>query len=297
MGGGTYTDVSYKSLFLTKGYDKSSREQIFVSRHLDSEMNPKTITIRESRDSEEHPNSLAIIIGLDETGSMGFLPEHIVKTGLPKLMDSIIQAGILDPQILFMGIGDHVYDNAPIQVGQFESSAELLDRWLTKVYLEGNGGGNNFESYTLAWLMASRHTSIDCLEKRNQKGFLFTIGDEPINSNLPGETIKQLTTEVEAHTITSEELYEEVSKKYHVYHIHLMHDDSSKSSYRMKGWKKILGQNFITLENVEDLSKTVAQIITSHLDTTFFKNQDQLQVKESVPDSNSKENTIIEEML
>ena len=32
-------------------------------------------------------------------------------------------------------------DAAPLQVGQFESTAELMDQWLTWTYLEGRGGG------------------------------------------------------------------------------------------------------------------------------------------------------------
>ncbi len=85
--------------------------------------------------------------------NMGMVPESIVKKTLPDLMGSLLEAGIADPQVLFLGLGDFVYDQAPLQVGQFESSAQLLDRWLTKVYLEGGGGGNNWESYNLAYLV------------------------------------------------------------------------------------------------------------------------------------------------
>jgi hypothetical protein len=222
-------------------------------------MDPKNIKVRESRDSAEHPESVAIIIALDVTGSMGSIPESIVRRGLPTLMDSMIQAGIKDPQVLFMGIGDHVYDRAPLQVGQFESSAELLDRWLTKVYLEGGGGGNSWESYTLAWLIAARHTSIDCFEKRKQKGFLFTVGDETINPDIPGDVIQRLTGIGQAETISSQMLYEEVSKKYNAYHFHVNHNGRNCT-----GWKEVVGQNLIILDDYHQLSKQIADIVVAN---------------------------------
>lgn len=150
MGGGTYTHEAYEKIRVTRDYANKSREEIFKSRKLDPEMDPRNIQLRESRDSDEHPESVSIIVALDVTGSMGFVPEDLVKNTLPDLMGTLMKAGIKHPQILFLGIGDHVYDNAPLQVGQFESSAELLDRWLTKVYLEQGGGGNSGESYHLA---------------------------------------------------------------------------------------------------------------------------------------------------
>lgn len=267
MGGGTYTTASYRALSNSKGYDHKDRSQIFESHGLNSEMDPKTAVIRESRDSEEHPNTLAIAIGLDVTGSMGFVPEQIVKNGLPTLMDAIMQAGIEHPQVLFMGIGDHVYDRAPLQIGQFESSAELLDKWLTKVYLESGGGGNNWESYTLAWLMAARHTDIDCFKKRGQKGFLFTIGDEPINPEIPGDIIDRLTSEGQAKTISSKDLYEEVSKTYNVFHIHVVHGRGSAETDRYESWKEILGQNLIILDDYNQLSKKIAELIITKTNT------------------------------
>lgn len=48
--------------------------------------------IRESRDSEEHPESLPVFIALDETGSMGSIPDKMTRDYLPKLMDSIIDS-------------------------------------------------------------------------------------------------------------------------------------------------------------------------------------------------------------
>ena len=265
MGYGYYSTAAYHEIRATKGYAHKSRAQIFAARSIDPEMDPRTVVTRESRDSAEHPNSVPIIVGLDVTGSMGFVPEQIVKHGLPTLMDTIIDGGIVDPQVLFCGVGDFVYDSAPLQVGQFESSAELLDRWLTKVYLEGGGGGNNNESYNLAYLMAARHTSTDAWEKRQEKGFLFTIGDEPCASVIPGEVIERLTTGANRQPVSTKEVLAEAQALYNTYHIHVVHDPSSMTERRKEGWFELLGPNFIVLENYEDVSRTIASVVTGEV--------------------------------
>ena len=58
-------------------------------------------------------------------------------------------------------------------VGQFESTAELMDQWLTWTWLEGGGGAGDRESYELALYFAARHLDLDCHRKRGQRGYLF----------------------------------------------------------------------------------------------------------------------------
>ena len=272
MGHGKFSRKAYAKLSKSKAYDTKSRSQIFTSANIDPEMDPKKATTRESRDSEEHPNSLAIIVGLDVTGSMGFVPEDIVKNTLPDLVETIIEAGYPDPQVLFIGLGDFVYDRAPLQVGQFESSTELLDRWLTKVYLEGGGGGNEGESYNLAYLFAARHTAIDCWEKRRQRGFLFTIGDEPCLANIPADIITRLTPASQASTITTADMLKEAQEKYKVYHMHLDHNNTARLPHRRAGWKELLGQNLTIVQDYKQVAKKIAHIVINDLDTVSTTN-------------------------
>lgn len=265
MGAGHFSVDSYHRLRVSKSYDSKSRNEIFTASGIDPEMDPKSITLRESRDSADHPESLSIIVGLDVTGSMGMVPEDIVKNSLPDLVGSIISAGFEHPQVLFLALGDHVYDSAPLQVGQFESSAELLDRWLTKVYLEGGGGGNGGESYSLAHFFASRYTSIDCFEKRGQKGFLFTIGDEPCLPLLHKDSLLRFTATDEASDLSSAQVIEEAKKMYNVYHLHILHNAYAKTEERQAGWKEVLGDNFILLEDYTKIAKTIADLIIAKL--------------------------------
>ncbi len=146
-------------------------------RQVHEKMNPYGVAARESRDSAAHPESRAVAVLFDVTGSMGSVP-RIVQENLCQLMDLLLDKNYLaHPQILIGGIGDATCDGAPLQIGQFESGIEI-DQDLAKLWLEGGGGGQKTESYELAMYFMARHTAIDCLEKRGRRGYLFLIGDE-----------------------------------------------------------------------------------------------------------------------
>lgn len=205
---------------------------------------------------------MAIILALDETGSMRTVPHYLVKTGLPDFMNSIIQRGIADPQVLFLGIGDHECDQSPLQVGQFESNDELMDHWLTKLYLEGGGGGNEGESYFLAWYFAAYHTSIDCFEKRKKKGYLFTIGDESTLNTIPADMLKNIMGDGQYDNITASELLVKVSEGYNVYHLHIISEtNNGQKQSVINGWKQILGEHLILVDKKEDVPGSIADII------------------------------------
>jgi len=264
MGGGGYSTSNRAMRSTAKGYDTKSRHEIFTRRQINNAMNPYGIKIREARDSKEHPNSLAIVLGLDVTGSMGSIPHYLVKEGLPNIMGSIIQKGIKDPQLLFLGIGDHECDNSPLQVGQFESNDELLDKWLTDVYLEGGGGGNYGESYLLAWYFAGFHTAIDCFEKRNKKGFLFTIGDEPVLKSIPSMTLRKIMGSNEQYytDYTTDDLLNKAREIYTVKHLHLKQGSNGNRPEVMDGWKQLIQDDLIIVENKMDIANIITDIVT-----------------------------------
>jgi len=258
MGGGTYSysDRSLRSKSL--GYDTKSEREIFTERNMNSEMSPYGVMLREARDSDEHPNSVPIVLALDVTGSMGSIPHFLVKEGLPDMMDKIIKNGILDPQVLFLGIGDHECDRAPLQVGQFESSDELLDHWLTKLWLEGGGGGNYGESYHLAWFFAGRYTSTDHFEKRGKKGILFTIGDEPVLEEIPLRTQKSIMGDGQYSNTTSLELLDKAREQFEVFHLHVLQGSNGNDPKVKDGWKQLLGDNVIFVQRREEVSQIIA---------------------------------------
>lgn len=287
MGWGAYS-VDNRTLRATSlGYNTKSTYEIFTQRQINNAMNPHGVTLRESRDNADHPNSLAIIIALDVTGSMGSVPHHLVKDGLPLIMGDIIQRATPDPQVLFVAIGDHECDSAPLQVGQFESSDELLDKWLTDVYIESGGGGNAGESYLLAWYFAAHHTAIDCLDKRNQKGFLFTIGDEPTLKKIPGRTLKNIMGDGQYGDEPANVLLDKAREMYHVYHLHIKETGAGSRTETIDGWKQLMGDNLIVINKHGDVAKTIADVIKANYTGKSV----------TAPPSRAKTSSVTEEIL
>ena len=247
MGGGSYNYVKAHS----RSFAASSRSntEIFRQRSISDEMNIRG-KVREARDSEEHPESFPIIIALDTTGSMGDIPRDLVVNSLPEIMKAIIDAGIPHPQLCFVGVGDAYYDKCPIQCGQFESSDELMEKWLKLVYLEGGGGGNGGESYNLAWYFAARHTSIDSFIKRHKKGALITIGDEPCHKSIAANDVRDLFGDGSEGSVTSKELLERVRAQWEPYHIQM---GNSQWDYTViEDWKKLIGDDHLVVLPRED---------------------------------------------
>ena len=267
MGYGGYSTTNRASNAVTHGYYTKSADEIFKNRAVMDEMDVKSIGagLRESRDSEDHPNSVPVIIALDVTGSMGTVPHHLVKDGLPTMVASIIGGGIPDPQVLFLAIGDHTCDTTPLQAAQFESNDELLDKWLTNVFIEGRGGGNRGESYMLAWYFAAYHTSTDRFEKRGKKGILFTIGDEPVLPDLPVFSLQKImgTDDVGQgkHSFASTDLLQEAQKYYEVYHLHIMQGSNGRRQEVMDGWRQIMQDNLIIVQDYNDVSRVMSEIV------------------------------------
>lgn len=267
MGGSSYS-FSARSLKSAKlGYATLSMNDTFEQnklRKIHEDMDPKGVTLRESRDSEIHPNSVPIIITLDLTGSMGRIPHNLVKEGLPKIMSGIIQNGIPDPQVMFLGVGDHEVDRAPFQISQFESGDDELDLWLTRTYIEGGGGGNAGESYSLAHYFAAKYCKTDALEKRGKKGFLFTIGDECSLTTYPKRIFSEIFGDEEAKTYTDKELLSMAQKDWDVYHIVPARSTKGGREY----WENLLGQNSIWVDDENDIAQVIKDVVVANTEKT-----------------------------
>lgn len=264
MGWGHYSSDARHERAKTRGFYTKSKEEIFDNRSLNEEMNPRGVMLRESRDSDDHPNSYPIIVVLDVTGSMLHVPEYLVRTGLPKVVSTIIQRGFPDPQILFIAVGDHEVDSAPLQIGQFESNDEKLDYWLTNTYLEAGGGNNSGESYILSWFFAANYTQHDTWDKRGKKGLLITIGDEPPLFILPAENQAKIMGNGQYGDLTAEQLLVKAQERYEVYHIHTTETGMGKRSGTIDVWKKLLGQNVIVVNDSDAIVKTIIDLSMKH---------------------------------
>jgi len=299
MGSTSYSFHSRSARAESEGYFSKSVNDTFKQnklRQIHKEMDPKNALLRESRDSEVHPNSIPVILSLDVTGSMGRIPEYLVKDGLPKMMANIIQKGIPDPQVLFLAVGDATCDDYPLQVGQFESGDEELDLWLTRTYMESGGGGNFGESYSLAWYFAANHTVTDSFEKRGHKGFLFTIGDEPCLSSITPSAIEGIMGKRTQATLTDKELLAAAQEKYEVFHLHVM--EGSAGSRSLSYWKELLGQNCIEVKDHRKISDIIGEIVVSHTIQNSNQSGNQFYSEApSAPTSGVKVETKVEDII
>jgi hypothetical protein len=229
-------------------------------RRVHEKMNPYGVKIRESRDSPSHPESNAVAVLFDVTGSMGRVP-RILQENLCQLMDLLLEKRYLaHPQVLIGGVGDATCDRGPLQIGQFESGIEI-DQELAKLWLEGGGGGQQTESYELAMYVMARHTAMDCLEKRGRRGYLFLIGDEmPYPCVRRSHVAGLLGDRIEAD-IPVETMIDELRTRYDTYFILPNLTSYYDDPKILRSWTGLLGDNVIRLEDPRGISELIAATI------------------------------------
>ena len=272
MGGGAWTTSAYTNYVNTtkrmsvNNISIDTVNQFYDARSLDPALNPKGVKIRECRDSEEHPNTIPIILGLDVTGSMGSACAAVAKQ-LDKIITGLYE-DVKDVEFMVMGIGDFAYDNAPLQVSQFESDVRICDQ-LGKIWFERGGGGNGFESYTAAWYFALNHTDLDCW-KRGKKGIIITLGDEPLNPYLPGRAFDRVFGYA-SQDVNTVDLYKEVSEKFDIYHVIITDPEGSGQRYLnrdLESWGKILDGQHLFAKDSNELPEVIHDIVVAHVDET-----------------------------
>lgn len=271
MGGGAWTTTAYTNyVSSSRGINDvstintSNFTQFYTARAIDPALDPKGVKVRECRDSEEHPNTIPIILALDVTGSMGSACAAVARQ-LDKIITGLYE-DVKDVEFMVMGIGDFAYDNAPLQVSQFESDVRICDQ-LGKIWFEGHGGGNMFESYTAAWYFALNHTDLDCWE-RDKKGIIITMGDEPLNPYLPGRAFNKVFG-YSSQDIDTVELYNQVIEKYDIYHIIITDPESSGLRYLERDkytWGKLLDGQHLFAKNSNELPEIIHDIVLAQVD-------------------------------
>ncbi len=189
-------------------------QDMYHARSLDPKLDPYHV-VRECCDSAEHPETAPVILALDVTGSMGGACLRTASS-LNVIMQNIMDR-FSDVEFMVMGIGDLAYDQAPIQISQFESDIRIAEH-LDRIWFEKGGGGNGFESYTAAWYMGLCHCRLDCW-KRGRKGIIITMGDEPLNPYLPGDRLGIVTGDTLQGDIDTNRLYRHASERFDIFHI------------------------------------------------------------------------------
>jgi hypothetical protein len=231
-----------------------------AARRAHPKMSPLGVGARESRDSDAHPESHAVAVLFDVTGSMQRVP-RILQENLPKLMGLLLRKGYLDhPQILIGAVGDATCDAVPLQVGQFESGIEIEED-LGKLFLEGGGGGQVTESYELALYFMAHHTALDCLEKRGKRGYLFVIGDEAPYPRVKRREVRKYIGDRPQADIPVAEVLAEVERAYDTYFVlpKMTMYWNNKAVHRR--WVELLGQKVLRLEEPAGICELIASTI------------------------------------
>lgn len=289
MGGGAWNRNSFDNYSRGRGRTlradgtidgNYSAQDMFKSRAIDPALNPYKV-IRECCDSEEHPETVPVILALDVTGSMGCTAVEIAKK-LNTVMTELYKS-TKDVEFMIMGIGDLAYDRAPIQASQFESDIRIAEQ-LDKIYFEAGGGGNGYESYTAAWYFALNHTKLDC-HKRGRKGLIITMGDEPLNPYLPKEPLKRSTGDNLETDVETSSLYSKTIEKFELYHLAVIDRHSCGSHYEdeiNRSFGEYLDKNHLQKVNLDNIIQTIINIVTD------FEKDDCTSITENQPEEKKK---------
>jgi len=218
MGHGSYSASDWAKLKNSRKLSKTnSVEETFTVKVCDPKFDPRYIGTRECFDSEDHPNSTPIVVGLDVTGSMGYLAVKVATEALNELVMKLYSTNAIeDPALMCAAYGDY-HDASPLQVTQFESDIRIVEQ-LLGLYFENGGQGDVVP--TCLWHFLANHTNIDAINKRKQKGFVFTIGDGATirHDSSVQSTIKSVVGDKTA-AATPEDILKEAEKKFHLFHI------------------------------------------------------------------------------
>lgn len=256
MGFGDYSHEAHQAII--QGRADLPQQRVFQQTQCHPLMNPKGVRLRESRDSAEHPEATAIVFALDVTGSMGEIPDMLARRELPQFMTLLGDCNVRHPQVLFVAVGDATSDQASLQVGQFETTAELMDQWLTWSFLEGGGGGQNHESYELAFYFLAEHTEMDCFVKRKRRGYLFMTGDELPYPAVSRHQVEALIGDRLDEDIPTPAVIARVQETFEPF---FLIPDAKRRGQCERPWRDLLGDRVICLETPADTCYAAAGLV------------------------------------
>lgn len=221
MGGGAWDTGAYHSSKSTRaesGVADFSYTQNATSVH--DNLDPKRINKKpfgklESRDSADHPASNPVLVCFDVTGSNIDRAVDVQKK-LPTLME-LLGKYLSDPQVAVAANDDYrvVRTNA-IQISDFESDNRVDDH-IRNIFLVGNGGGNNGESYDLLLYAAARKMVLDSVEKRGKKGYMFLYADELIFPHVIKREVADIFADKIEADIPIAEIIEEARRNFNIF--------------------------------------------------------------------------------
>lgn len=182
-----------------------------------------------------------LVYSFDVTGSMGTLP-LLICDKWPMVAGQIkIHNYLPDVAVSLSAIGDVTSDRGPLQVCNFVGIKDL-DPQLKKIWLEGEGGGQHFESYEF---MAYVYARLYDMQNAVLPIFLFT-GDEGFREQLSGSELKKHFGGQHENTDASA-VFTELKAKFmgNVFLLHRYYSGYGLDAEIVAQWAKVLGKDHI----------------------------------------------------
>ena len=264
MGNGRWDSgawATYRSVHV----DPVPQAQRF-SAGADPANDPAKFKVRESRISAANPRPTPIVLGLDCTGSMGLLAQSLMEGGVDRTMrETYARKPVTDPHIMVAAIGDSKGDQAPLQMTQFEADIRLADG-VRSLWLEGNGQGNDGESYGLLPLALALKTSCDAIEVQGRRGVAFTFGDEPLQlSYTRAEIERVLGVRIERPQMTAAEIYALAARNWDIFHVVVKEGsyvrDQGGLRRVVESFKTVLPERIIELDDYRLMPEVVVSTL------------------------------------
>ena len=135
----------------------------------------------------------------------------------------MMQKYLKEPSISFCAIGDYSSDDAPLQITDFGVGKEI-DQLISKMYLEGGGGGNGIENYELSAYFYLNHSQL----KNTEMPFFFLTGDEGFYDKIPINVVKQIIGSDIQNEELSNDVWKGIMKKFNFFFVKKEYSDEKR---------------------------------------------------------------------
>lgn len=232
--GGDYYDREVISVGAsTTGYSEVAAQNVGKTSSLHSSLDPKRWKDEPLVCDKANP----IVFALDVTGSMGDWSK-IIYDKMPMFYGQLImQKYLTDPSISFCAVGDYTSDKAPLQIAEFGQGKEI-DQLISKIYLEGKGGGGYTESYEFPAYFYLKQVEL----QNSELPFFFITGDESYYEEIGPQYIEKHIGLIEKNKVSSHDVWEGIKKKFNTFLIKKTYKKPNFEKSIKKQWIAALGE-------------------------------------------------------
>lgn len=233
MGGDYYDREVVSAGASSTGYSDVAAKNVGNTSSLHSSLDPKRWMEEALICDKANP----IVFALDVTGSMGDWSK-IIYDKMPMFYGQLMmQKYLVDPSISFCAVGDYTSDTAPLQIAEFGQGKEI-DQLISKIFLEGNGGGGYSESYEFSAYFYLKRVDL----QNSELPFFFITGDESFYDEISPQYIEKHIGLIEKNKVYSHDIWEGLKKKYNTFLIKKTYSTPNLEKIIKKQWIAALGE-------------------------------------------------------